>query len=207
MKQRRLSILGILVILILALVALPAIAQMSDDEKNRNIDLILEKSGIHAQLAGLPAMVEQQALAAAGANNQGLAEMLKESFSVDDLIAEVKLVFLHEFNESHSQVIVKFLETDLAGRMAQYEVESLDPAFGEKRNSIDINKYSKKRRQIISKFITEIKAQNSYYVLQSSIMESMLRAINNLLPEEAQISDAQIAKIKQQLKERKMEKT
>ncbi|MCL6590032.1 MAG: hypothetical protein K6U80_08785 [Firmicutes bacterium] len=201
MKQRRLLIFGILTFLIFSLAAFPVLAKISDEEKNRNIDLIIEKSGIRAQLAGLPEMVKQQALGAAGANNLRLAEILKENFALDDLLAEVKLVFLREFNESHTKSIVKFLESDLAARMVRYESESMGPGFADKRNDFDPGRYSDKRRQIVTKFFEAVKAQNFYYVLQSSIMESMLQAINKLLPEEAQISGAQIAKIKQQIKE------
>jgi hypothetical protein len=201
MKQRRLLLLGILGLFIFSLLTLPALARMSDQEKDQNIDLIIEKCGIRNQLAGLPEMIEQQAIGAAGANNQGLAKIFKENFTVDDLLAEVKLVFRKEFNESHAKTIVKFLESDLAARMVLYESDSMGPAFAEKRNNFTADKYSDKRRQVITKFFEATRAQNFYYVLQSSIMESMFKAINNLLPEEAQISGAQIAKFKQQIKE------
>lgn len=201
MKDKKLLIRGILILFILTLAAFPALAKMSDQEKNQNIDLIIEKSDIRTQLAGLPEMVEQQALGAVGANNQRLAEILKENFTVDDLLTEVKLAFTRRFNESHAKTIVQFLGTDLATRMVGYESESMEPGFAKKRKSFAIDKYSDKRRQIIAKFFDAIKVQNFYYVLQSSIMESMLKAINNLLPEEARISDAQIAKIRRQIKE------
>lgn len=196
-------IIGMLVVGMLLTTFGPAFAAISPEEKSHNLDLLIEKSGIQAQLASIPAVLEQQIQKTKDKSEKSkkIAAIVAEDFTADNIVAEIKRTLSEQYNDKYAQEALKFYNSDLGIKIVQCEVASSDPAFQEKVKGFNIENYDQKRQQVITKLFKDSNIQEFYYLLFSSMYESVLQSLNALLPEGIQISASKMNEFKKKIKE------
>lgn len=201
--RKKLSMIAIMVVATLGVTVCPAFAAISPEEKSQNIDLIIEKSGVKAQLASIPSMMEQQIQKSKNKDEktQKVYSIVLANFTVDNIVAEIKRTLSDQYNDKSAREAIKFFTSDLGIKATECEIASTDPAFQEKLESFDIENYDQKRQQLITRLFNDMRTQDFYYLLYSSIYESMLQSINVLLPKEVKIPAAKINELKIKMKE------
>lgn len=196
-------IIGMLVVGMLLMMFCPAFAAVNPEEKSQNVDVIIEKSGIQAQLAAIPATLQQQI----GKTNdkdeksQKIAAIVAEDFTAENIIAEIKRTLSEQYNEKYAREVLKFYNSNLGTKIVRCEIASSDPAFQDKVKSFDIENYDQKRRQVINNLFKDTNIQEFYYLLSSSMYESLFQTLNALLPEGFQISASKMNEFKKKIKE------
>jgi hypothetical protein len=196
-------IIGMLVVGMLLMMFCPAFAAVNPEEKSQNVDVIIEKSGIQAQLAAIPATLQQQI----GKTNdkdeksQKIAAIVAEDFTAENIIAEIKRTLSEQYNEKYAREVLKFYNSNLGTKIVRCEIASSDPAFQDKVKSFDIGNYDQKRRQVINNLFKDTNIQEFYYLLSSSMYESLFQTLNALLPEGFQISASKMNEFKKKIKE------
>lgn len=192
-----------LVVGMLLMMFCPAFAAVNPEEKSQNVDVIIEKSGIQAQLAAIPATLQQQI----GKTNdkdeksQKIAAIVAEDFTAENIIAEIKRTLSEQYNEKYAREVLKFYNSNLGTKIVRCEIASSDPAFQDKVKSFDIGNYDQKRRQVINNLFKDTNIQEFYYLLSSSMYESLFQTLNALLPEGFQISASKMNEFKKKIKE------
>jgi hypothetical protein len=203
LMKKKLFVIVVLVIGILVMTAGPAFAAISPEEKNQNIDGIIEQSGIQAQLSSIPAVLEQQIRKTKSPSEKSkrIAAIVAEDFTVESIVTEIKKTLSEQYNDKYAREVLKFYNSDLGIKVAQCEIASSDPAFTEKEQGFDIENYDQKRRQLINKLFNDMRTQDFYYLLFSSMYESILLSLNALLPEGLQLSTSKMNEFKTKIKE------
>lgn len=201
--KNKLFMSGVLIVTMLFMTVCPAFAANSPEERSQNIDLIIEKSGIQAQLAALPSMLGQQIQKSKDKEEktQKIAAIVEADFTVENIVAEIQRALSEQYNDKYAREAIKFYSSDLGIKVAKCEIASSDPAFQEKLKGFDIENYDQKRRQLINKLFDDTRIQDFNYLLFSSIYESVLQSLNALLPEESQIPTSQMNGLKKKIKE------
>lgn len=192
-----------LVVGMLLMMFCPAFAAVNPEEKSQNVDVIIEKSGIQAQLAAIPATLQQQIGKTKDTDekSQKIAAIVAEDFTAENIIAEIKRTLSEQYNEKYAREVLKFYNSNLGTKIVRCEIASSDPVFQDKVKGFNIENYDQKRRQVINNLFKDTNIQEFYYLLSSSMYESLFQTLNALLPEGFQISASKMNEFKKKIKE------
>jgi hypothetical protein len=201
--RKKLSVIAILVVATLLMTVYPAFGAISPEEKSQNIDLIIEKSGVQAQLASIPSMIGQQIQKTKNKDEKTkkIYSIIEADLAVDNITVEIKRTLSDQYNDKNAQEALKFYTSALGTKVAECEIASSDPAFQEKLEGFDIENYDQKRQQLITKLLDDMRTQDFYYLFSSSVYESLLQSLNVFLPEGMKIPAAQLNELKKKIKE------
>lgn len=199
--NKKLWVIAILALATLLIPVYPAFGRVSLEEKSRNIDMIIEISGIKGQLEAIPALLGQQFQNAKDKKTIAVAAIAEEAFTTGNFLGEVQRALSENYNDKNAREVIRFYNSELGKKIAQCEVEASSQTFQEKLDGFDIENYDQSRRKLIEKLFEDSNIQNYYYVLYSSLFESAFQTLNAILPKENRISASQMKELKKKVKD------
>jgi hypothetical protein len=180
----------------------PALAAISPEEKSQNIDWIVEKSGIQAQLASIPNAIGNYVRKdkTQDEKTKQVLSFFEADFSVENLTTEIKKTLSEQYNDKYTREVLNFYNSELGVKAARCEVASSQPEFEDKAKEFDIENYDQKRQKLINQLFNDSHIQDFYYLLFSSMYESAFQSLMALMPEGTKIPSSKINEFKKQIK-------
>jgi hypothetical protein len=177
---------------------------VSADRKSQTIDIIIEKSGVKAQMAALPLFFQNSNLlkttGAESERSKALDAIFETGFAPETIVAEIKQTLLKQYNEKYAAEVLKFYDSELGAKIAQCEIDSSSPDFMTgTMEDFDIENYDQRRRQVVNRLFTDMKTMAFESRLLALAVEFMFRSINAILPKESRTSDADVIEMSKKL--------
>jgi hypothetical protein len=198
MMKKNLFLTAILTAGILLIPFHSLFAESTSASKTRNIDLIIEKSGILAQVNMIPALINEPSLKkepeqkAESERAKQIDAIFQNDFTAENLLAEIKQTLGKQYNEKYAGEVVKFYDSELGAKIVQCEIASAAPSFAEKTEGFDIENYDQKRRRLINRLFDDMKILDYQSKIQALILEFIIRSTNASFPKDFRSPDADI---------------
>lgn len=177
-----------------------AFVQAEQEKTQAQIDQIMEISGINAMINQMPALVESQVrnISVFSVNEIELAQftgLARDIFASPRLYDAIAKSLYHDYDAKKYQSIIEALNSPLARRMTQLELETAEPGVRDR-----IIQYVRKthanipaqRLQLIHELNDASGMIEAMVDVRLGWYESLVRSQNPLLPPDQRISEAEL---------------
>jgi len=169
----------------------------TNDPRQANIEVILERTGVSEQLKQFQPLLEQQLMSERGRMDQArfdaVAGILIKNVTPENILEVLRKNLLDNYNEAYVSNVIAFHDSPLAREFVRMEIEaSGDREFEAKIRKFKMKTADPERKRLVEKLYKDLEMEAFSADLAAACVSSLLTAINSGLRDDEKLTPGEI---------------